>query len=217
MRKIKPRGFLKLSKVSEIVPVVLFLLLVWHLLPDMHLVHPTQASQPQAEQSSCSPLYYEEECDDYDEWIGVRRAYAGLFYYNSMMPWFTIVKRRVVRRRKPRVATAKSKAEFKVLSPIARAVVHERLDHFNHYYGYIYGKVFIRNTRTRWGTCSSRGNLGFNYRIAKLPNALQDYIVVHELCHLAQMNHSKDFWELVARTLPDWKARRKALGKYRLD
>jgi predicted metal-dependent hydrolase len=132
------------------------------------------------------------------------------------MPWF-VVRKRIVRRRRPRVATAKSKIEFKELSPIARALVHERLDHFNRYYGYIYGKVFIRNTRTRWGTCSSKSNLGFNYRIAKLPTALTDYIVVHELCHLAELNHSPQFWALVAKTMPDWKVRRKALQKYHLN
>jgi len=115
-----------------------------------------------------------------------------------------------------RKASAKSRADFKVLAPAARVLVHERLTHFNRHYCYIYGKVFIRNTRTRWGTCSSRGNLGFNYRIAKLPSELQDYIVVHELCHLAELNHSKNFWALVAETLPDWKQLRKRLGKYRL-
>lgn len=133
------------------------------------------------------------------------------------MPWFTVIRRKRIFKRKPRKATAKSKVEFKELSPTARALVHERLDHFNHHYGFLYGKVFIRNGRTRWGTCSSLGNLGFNYRIVKLPPALQDYIVVHELCHLAHMDHSVNFWQRVAETIPDWKARRKALQKYRLD
>ena len=131
------------------------------------------------------------------------------------MPWFSVVRRRTVRRR-VRKATARSKDEHKLLGPIARALVAERLLHFNHHYGYIYGKVFIRNTRTRWGSCSSRGNLGFNYRIAKLPPALQSYIVVHELCHLKEFNHSPAFWRLVEETIPSWKARRSELRKYRL-
>ena len=136
------------------------------------------------------------------------------------MPWFTIVrkKRRVVRRRRVAGrATAKSKVEFKTLAPAARTLVHERLAHFNRRYGFIYGKVFIRNTRTRWGTCSTLGNLGFNYRIAKLPPELQDYIVVHELCHLAHMDHSADFWARVAEALPNWKQLRKELHKHRLE
>lgn len=129
------------------------------------------------------------------------------------MPWF-VVRKRAVRRRK---ASAKSKVEYTVLSPAARALVHARLEYFNRHYHFLYGKVFIRNTRTRWGTCSSRGNLGFNYRIIKLPAALQDYIVVHELCHLAEMNHSAAFWARVAEVLPDWKARRQALRKFTLS
>ena len=120
-------------------------------------------------------------------------------------------------RRKPRRATLKSKEEFKKLAPAARALAHARLDFFNHHYGFIYGKVFIRNGRTRWGTCSALGNLGFNYRIVKLPPELQDYIVVHELCHLAHMNHSKEFWARVAEVMPDWKERRKALHGFRLS
>jgi hypothetical protein len=128
------------------------------------------------------------------------------------MPWF-IVRRRRVRRRKPKRATAKSRAEYKLLAPAARTLVHERLAYFNAHYRLTYKKVFIRNTRTRWGTCSALGNLSFNYRLVKLPPALQDYVVVHELCHLAHLNHSKDFWAKVAEVMPDWKARRKALLK----
>ncbi len=115
-----------------------------------------------------------------------------------------------------RKATAKSKVEFKELAPVARTLVHERLAHFNQHYNLKYKKVFIRNTRTRWGTCSALGNLSFNYRIAKLPSSLQDYVVVHELCHLAHLNHSKDFWSRVAEALPNWKHLRKELQKHRL-
>ncbi len=131
------------------------------------------------------------------------------------MPWF-FVKRRVRRVRRKKVVSAKSKAEFKELAPVARAIVEERLAHYGPRYGFIYNKVFIRNTRTRWGSCSSHGNLGFNYRIAKLPAALQSYIVVHELCHLKELNHSPRFWALVAHELPHYKALRLALCKVRL-
>jgi predicted metal-dependent hydrolase len=133
------------------------------------------------------------------------------------MSWFVLRKKRVRRRLRRRTTSAKSKIEFKEHSPLARAIVHERLEHFNQHYNLKYKKVFIRNTRTRWGTCSTLGNLSFNYRIVRLPSALQDYIVVHELCHLAHMNHSAAFWARVAEVMPDWKARRKALQKYRLD
>lgn len=93
----------------------------------------------------------------------------------------------------------------------ARALVHARLAHYNQLYGYRYKKVFIRNTRSRWGSCSSKGNLNFNYRVALLPPELADYIIVHELCHLAEFNHGPQFWALVARVMPAHRALRKAL------
>ena len=95
----------------------------------------------------------------------------------------------------------------------ARALAHARLEHFNRFYGFTYERVFIRSQKTRWGACSAKGNLGFNFRIAYLPAYLADYVIVHELCHLEQFNHSPAFWELVARTIPDHKARRTELRR----
>jgi predicted metal-dependent hydrolase len=135
------------------------------------------------------------------------------------MPWFVlrrVVKKRKVVRRRRRTRSTTSKLVYKAASPVARLLAHERLTHFNQHYGYTYQKVFIRNTHTRWGTCSSRGNISFNWRIVNLSPALQDYVVVHELCHLKQLNHSPAFWTLVSETIPDWKARRQALKKYSL-
>ncbi len=106
-------------------------------------------------------------------------------------------------RRKP-VAYAQYKEQ-------ARELAHARLEYFNQFYGFTYNRVAIRAQRTRWGSCSKKGNLNFNYRIALLPPALVDYLIVHELCHLKEMNHSSRFWKLVEHTLPDYKARRKAL------
>ncbi len=85
----------------------------------------------------------------------------------------------------------------------ARALVHEKLAHWNQYYNCTYNRVAIKNLRSRWGSCSSKQNLNFNYRIVFLPEALIDYIIVHELCHLIEFNHSSTFWEHVARTIPD--------------
>jgi predicted metal-dependent hydrolase len=74
--------------------------------------------------------------------------------------------------------------------------------------------VQIKNHRTRWGSCSKRGNLNFNYRILLLPIELAEYIIIHEVCHLFEMNHSSRFWNRVARFLPDYATRRKQLRNY---
>ena len=69
-----------------------------------------------------------------------------------------------------------------------------------------YNHVSIRNQRRRWGSCSSKKNLNFNYRILTLSPELRDYIIVHELCHLKELHHGKTFWDLVERIIPDGQA-----------
>lgn len=96
----------------------------------------------------------------------------------------------------------------------ARALVIERLAYFNVFYKHRIGKIYIRNQKSRWGSCSGRGNLNFNYKIVFLPKELQDYLIVHELCHIQQMNHSETFWKLVSQTVPEWKSLRAQLQEY---
>jgi predicted metal-dependent hydrolase len=110
----------------------------------------------------------------------------------------------------------KSDAEYKELKEKARTLIHERLKHYNAYYNFSYNKVAIRNQKSRWGSCSARKNLNFNYRLVLLSPELLDYVVVHELCHLQEMNHGKKFWDLVARTVPDYKERKVLLLKVKL-
>lgn len=86
----------------------------------------------------------------------------------------------------------------------ARALVHERLTHWNQFYNLSYNRVAIRNQGTRWGSCSSKQNLNFNYRLIFIAPELVDYVVVHELCHLAHFNHGKEFWNLVGEAVPDY-------------
>lgn len=89
----------------------------------------------------------------------------------------------------------------------------ERLEYFNTFYNFKYNKVVIRNQKTRWGSCSRKGNLNFNYKIALLPPKSADYIIVHELCHLGEFNHSRNFWNLVSQTVPEYQDIRKSLKK----
>ena len=117
-------------------------------------------------------------------------------------------------RRKKKVRRVNKK--YKENKEKARALAKERLEYFNAFYGYKWGKIAIRNQKTRWGSCSKKGNLNFNYKIALLPQKYSDYIIVHELCHLGEFNHSKNFWDLVAKTVPDYLVIRKDLRKRQL-
>lgn len=93
----------------------------------------------------------------------------------------------------------------------ARALIHSRIAHFYAHYRVPIKKIFIKNLKSRWGSCSEKGNLNFNYKLLFLPQDIADYVVVHELCHLKEFNHSPKFWALVAQTIPDYNARRSVL------
>ncbi|MCX6820080.1 MAG: M48 family metallopeptidase [Candidatus Adlerbacteria bacterium] len=107
----------------------------------------------------------------------------------------------------------RSRREYLKYRETARAQVHARLNHFNTFYKFPLKKVFIKNHKSRWGSCSERGNLNFNYKVVFLPVEIVDYIIVHELCHLAEFNHSPAFWAQVARALPNHVALRKSLRR----
>lgn len=97
------------------------------------------------------------------------------------------------------------------LADEALKVIPERVEYFAKVIGVTYGKITIRNQKTRWGSCSSKGNLNFNCLLMLAPPEVLDYVVVHELCHRKQMNHSKAFWLEVEKVLPNYKEVRKWL------
>lgn len=97
------------------------------------------------------------------------------------------------------------KQDYAKYKKTALALAEKRVGYFNKVYNFRFNKIVIRNQKTRWGSCSKKGNLSFNYKLALLPKKFSDYIVVHELCHLEEFNHSRRFWDLVEKTIPDYK------------
>ena len=93
----------------------------------------------------------------------------------------------------------------------ARAVITERVKLYAARHGFMYRKIRITSARTRWGSCSSMGNLNFTWRLVMAPPDVIDYVVVHELAHLRVNNHSKEFWKQVEGIMPDYKQRLKWL------
>lgn len=96
----------------------------------------------------------------------------------------------------------------------ARLIIEERLKFFAVKYAFHYDRVRISSARTRWGSCSSKGTLSFSWRLIMTPLDVVDYVVIHELAHTVHHNHSKRFWGLVEKILPDYKERRTRLKQY---
>lgn len=84
-------------------------------------------------------------------------------------------------------------------------LVNKRLKYFNSkFYNYKFNQIKIKNQKTLWGSCFKRGNLNFNYKILFLTPKVRDYIIVHELCHIKELNHSRKFWNLVSIAIPNY-------------
>lgn len=83
--------------------------------------------------------------------------------------------------------------------------IPKRVAYFAKIVGVTYGRITIRNQKTRWGSCSGKGNLNFNCLLMLAPPEVIDYVVVHELCHRKEMNHSKAFWNEVEKVLPEYR------------
>jgi len=111
----------------------------------------------------------------------------------------------------PKPTRADARRAYLLHKEAARRFAYAAVARFAPLYGVRVAAISIRDQKTRWGSCSRNGRLSFNYRLATLPPRLADYIVVHELCHLLQFDHSPRFWALVAQTVPEHKLLRKIL------
>lgn len=93
----------------------------------------------------------------------------------------------------------------------AHMIFPVRVMHYLQFTGGEVKAIRIKDQKTRWGSCSSLHNLNFNWRLIMAPAEVLDYVVVHELCHMTHMNHSRDFWNMVEKVMPDYRVHRKWL------
>ena len=122
---------------------------------------------------------------------------------------------RKMKERQDALAKEQSKAlseqEIRLLTTRAKRVFPPKVKKFAEIIGVTYGNITIRMQKSRWGSCSGKGNLNFNCLLMNAPEEIVDYVVVHELCHRKEMNHSPRFWAEVEKVMPDYKERRKWL------
>lgn len=93
----------------------------------------------------------------------------------------------------------------KYLKDHAKAIVQERCEYFSQALKLNYTSATVNNNKTRWGSCTSKGEIALNWRAIMLKPSLLDYIIVHEFCHLLEFNHTKNFWTIVQTILPEWR------------
>ncbi len=120
----------------------------------------------------------------------------------SKLPW---IEKHLERQRAIPQLPMLTEAERKALAEEAKAVIAQRVAHFAPLVGVAVGRITIRSQRSRWGSCSGKGNLNFNCLLMLSPPEVLDYVVVHELCHRKEMNHSPQFWAEVERVMPDYR------------
>lgn len=105
----------------------------------------------------------------------------------------------------------RSEEDIKELKKQARTILTKRTDYYKEILKVDYEKIRIGNQKTIWGSCSGRRTISYNWHLILMPEQIIDYVVVHELCHLIEMNHSPAFWEKVSEVLPDYQSRREWL------
>lgn len=104
-----------------------------------------------------------------------------------------------------------TKEQIRTLANCAKQDIWERVQRFAPLVGVSVEKITVRSQKTRWGSCSSKGNLNFNCLLMLCPEEIRDYVVVHELCHRKELNHSARFWAEVEKVLPNYRVCRKWL------
>ncbi len=115
------------------------------------------------------------------------------------------------RQAKESEGTDLTEQEIRLLATRAKRIIPPRVRKYAEIIGVDYGSITIRMQKSRWGSCSAKGNLNFNCLLMRAPEEILDYVIVHELCHRKEMNHSDRFWAEVEKVMPSYKERRKWL------
>ncbi len=144
-----------------------------------------------------------------------RKVSVGLIrdFVDSHGAW---IAKTMARQSRQTVPEAADEAERKRLRQKAGEVIRARVEYYAPKMGVTYNRIFVKEQKTRWGSCSTAGNLNFNWKLILTGEEQLDYVVVHELAHRKQMNHSPQFWREVEKILPDYRERRKRLKEFRL-
>ena len=133
-------------------------------------------------------------------------------FVRDSAPWIERQRRRAARiERTANEDGPLTKEDIAALSREMKKALPAKLARYSALLGVRYSRVSVRCQRTKWGSCSAKGGLNFNCLLMLAPEEVLDYVVVHELCHLKHMDHSKEFWDMVASAVPDHKAHRKWL------
>lgn len=115
------------------------------------------------------------------------------------------------RQAKESEGTDLTEQEIRLLATRAKRIIPPRVRKYAEIIGVDFGSITIRMQKSRWGSCSAKGNLNFNCLLMRAPEEILDYVIVHELCHRKEMNHSDRFWAEVEKVMPSYKERRKWL------
>lgn len=133
-------------------------------------------------------------------------------FINQRLFWIYKQAKRMLAQKEMRpVRTSK---EEHMLHEKAEVVLREKTEYYAKMLGVVCQHIRIGDQKTFWGSCSSRGRISYNWHLVLMPDKIQNYVVVHELCHLMEMNHSPKFWSLVEKIIPDYREQRKWLKEH---
>ena len=128
--------------------------------------------------------------------------------------WIEAAKAKVASYKPTEIEKPLEDEEIAKYKKLAKEYIKEKADFFANKMGVTYKSVKVNSAKTRWGSCNKSGMINFSYRLILAPRELVDYVIVHELAHLKELNHSKKFWSIVEQEMPDYKARQASLSKW---